>query len=194
MALQFTRTRGRSLRTLRLWMARAISSFPVPVSPLISTVESVGATCSTLRRTARTVADDFFEVVLGANLFLEVDVFLLQPRFQPRDLFVGFHVLDRQRHLGRHFLQKLRVRFGILVLLPAHYAEGADALAPQNQRNDTERAKALFAKAPLVVELPFFFEIAAEKRLLMIERPASRGFGAADLQTGLKVAGPQRSF
>ena len=46
MALQFTFTRGRSRRGLRLWIARATSSFPVPVSPEMSTVESVGATCS----------------------------------------------------------------------------------------------------------------------------------------------------
>ena len=32
---------------LRWWMARAMSSFPVPVSPVMSTVESVGATCRT---------------------------------------------------------------------------------------------------------------------------------------------------
>ena len=53
MALQFTFTRGRSLRGLRSWIARAISSFPVPVSPKMSTVASVGAICSTLRSTAR---------------------------------------------------------------------------------------------------------------------------------------------
>ena len=35
------------------WMARAISSLPVPVSPVMSTVESVGATCSTWRSSAR---------------------------------------------------------------------------------------------------------------------------------------------
>ena len=45
-------------------MARAISSFPVPVSPKIRTVESVGATfatCASTRRSGVGGADDFFE-------------------------------------------------------------------------------------------------------------------------------------
>ena len=50
-APQLTVTIGRSLRALRLWIARAISSLPVPVSPVMSTVVSVGATCSTCRST-----------------------------------------------------------------------------------------------------------------------------------------------
>ena len=37
----------------RLWIARAISSLPVPVSPVIRTVESVGATLDTRESTAR---------------------------------------------------------------------------------------------------------------------------------------------
>jgi hypothetical protein len=46
-APQLTLTKGRSRRLLWLWMARATSSLPVPVSPKISTVLSVAATCST---------------------------------------------------------------------------------------------------------------------------------------------------
>ena len=37
----------------RAWIARAISSLPVPVSPRSSTVASVGATCSAWNRTPR---------------------------------------------------------------------------------------------------------------------------------------------
>ena len=43
-AAQFTLTSGRSRRPLRAWIARATSSLPVPVSPEISTEESVAAT------------------------------------------------------------------------------------------------------------------------------------------------------
>jgi P-type E1-E2 ATPase len=43
---QITRTKGLSLRRLRRWSSRAISSFPVPVSPKTRTVASVGATIS----------------------------------------------------------------------------------------------------------------------------------------------------
>ena len=47
MAAQFTVTIGRSARRPRRCTSRAASSFPVPVSPAISTVESVCATRST---------------------------------------------------------------------------------------------------------------------------------------------------
>src|SRR2546422_3317876 len=47
MAAQFTLTRGREDRCDRAWIACATSSFPVPVSPRISTVDSVGATLVT---------------------------------------------------------------------------------------------------------------------------------------------------
>ena len=50
-AEQFTFTSGRSRRGLRSWIARAISSLPVPVSPRISTVDGVGATVSTSEST-----------------------------------------------------------------------------------------------------------------------------------------------
>src|SRR5262245_35092261 len=51
-AAQLTLTNGRAARRDRRWMARATSSLPVPVSPLISTVESVGATLLTSARAA----------------------------------------------------------------------------------------------------------------------------------------------
>ncbi len=44
-APRFTDTNGWPHRSLRLWMARAASSLPVPLSPLISTVASLRATC-----------------------------------------------------------------------------------------------------------------------------------------------------
>ena len=43
-AAQFTFTSGPPRRGLLAWMASAISSFPVPLSPRIRTVASVGAT------------------------------------------------------------------------------------------------------------------------------------------------------
>src|SRR5262247_2425013 len=53
MAAQLTLTKARADRGDRLWIARATSSLPVPVSPVISTVESVGATLDTCDNTAR---------------------------------------------------------------------------------------------------------------------------------------------
>ncbi|MNP42835.1 hypothetical protein D3C76_1366240 [compost metagenome] len=43
-APQLTATKGLSRRPLKLWMWRATSSLPVPVSPMISTLASLGAT------------------------------------------------------------------------------------------------------------------------------------------------------
>ena len=43
MAAQFNLMNVRLCRSLRLWSARAINSFPLPVSPKIRTVESVAA-------------------------------------------------------------------------------------------------------------------------------------------------------
>ena len=49
MAAQFTLMSGMSRCALRSWMARASSSLPVPVSPMMSTVLLVSATRSALR-------------------------------------------------------------------------------------------------------------------------------------------------
>ncbi|MEI6225246.1 MAG: hypothetical protein WCS72_10855 [Deltaproteobacteria bacterium] len=48
---QFTATNGPFL-PLRRWRRRATISFPVPVSPVTTTVRGWGATASMLRRTA----------------------------------------------------------------------------------------------------------------------------------------------
>src|SRR5881409_3234872 len=54
-----------------LWMARAISSLPVPVSPRMSTVASLAATLATCARTGRneepTIAS-MFEEIVGSSL------------------------------------------------------------------------------------------------------------------------------
>ena len=52
-APQLTATNGSRARGLAWWMALAISSLPVPDSPWISTVASVGATRATRSRTRR---------------------------------------------------------------------------------------------------------------------------------------------
>ncbi len=58
MAAQFTPMNARSARFDRLWIARAINSFPVPVSPRINTVESDAATLSTWRSTFRSASEE----------------------------------------------------------------------------------------------------------------------------------------
>ena len=46
-------TMARSLRGLREWIAVATSSLPTPVSPVMRTVDEVGATSSIPRKTSR---------------------------------------------------------------------------------------------------------------------------------------------
>ena len=57
-AAQLTRMKARFDRFDRLWIARAISSFPVPVSPKTSAVESVGATFETWSITFRNGSEE----------------------------------------------------------------------------------------------------------------------------------------
>ncbi len=52
MAAQLTATNGPRRRAEWSWIVRAMSSFPVPLSPSTSTVASVGATCSICRVTS----------------------------------------------------------------------------------------------------------------------------------------------
>ena len=74
------------------WMARAISSLPVPVSPVISTVASVGATSLHLAQhlpDRRALADDAARIVLDTDFFLKVGVLELEPLAQLIDLREG---------------------------------------------------------------------------------------------------------
>ncbi len=56
-AEQFTLTNAREARFDRRWMARATSSLPVPVSPVMRTVESLGATLAALSKFGFRVGD-----------------------------------------------------------------------------------------------------------------------------------------
>ena len=57
MPAQLMATNGLSARRLWEWMLRATSSLPVPLSPRISTVESVGAIFRTRPRIERSAGD-----------------------------------------------------------------------------------------------------------------------------------------
>src|SRR6266850_1301706 len=57
-AAQLTRMNARLPRLERLWIARATSSLPVPVSPWIRTVESVGATFAICANTVRSASEE----------------------------------------------------------------------------------------------------------------------------------------
>jgi len=58
MAAQLTLTSGHLALGLWSWMAEATSSLPVPLSPRMSTVASVGATVRMVSSTARMAGDE----------------------------------------------------------------------------------------------------------------------------------------
>ena len=69
-------------RGLEKWMARAMSSLPVPLSPWISTVDAVRATRSMRPKIAcirGAAADDVVECVALLELAPEVGVLLVEP-------------------------------------------------------------------------------------------------------------------
>ena len=93
--------KGRFLRGLSRWMARATSSLPVPVSPRIKTLASVGATTSTCRRTRRRAAllpDHLLEVLLDLDVFV-VDI--LKPVALPQILHKSDPSEGRELQHGR---------------------------------------------------------------------------------------------
>ena len=92
MAAQLSLTKVRSRRGLRSCRARATSSLPVPVSPRMRTVESVGATVSTCLRTRRSAA---LSPTISPKL---CSVRTSSSRY---DLLLGELVLERLRSPGR---------------------------------------------------------------------------------------------
>ncbi len=134
MAAQLMATNGRSARGLLRWMAWATSSFPVPLSPWIRTVESVGATRRMNSNTfahGGTAADHVvFQFDFSAQFLI------LQPQ-----LFPVTHVVksqagdarDRGHHLQVVFVELCR-RTG------AVHIDRAQNLAGSHQRNAKQAA------------------------------------------------------
>src|SRR5689334_8593333 len=94
-------TKALDFRELRLCRAHAISSFPVPVSPQIKTVESAGATVSISLNVTQclTVADDLFKMKFAADLGFQVDVFPRESLLDLRNLAVGERIVHGQGDL-----------------------------------------------------------------------------------------------
>src|SRR5262245_29637894 len=124
-----------------VWMARAMSSFPVPLSPTISTVASVGATTSTFSSTALraalvpTIPSKFCCVVSSflSGLLLSQTQLLRQRRGVPY-LWVDFAC------------QRLQERYQVLLLLGG-----------ETKRPDVAGQPRVFDSAP-VVERDDFLE------------------------------------
>ena len=96
-----------------MWIAWATSSLPVPVSPRSSTVELVGATCSTFdstSRSARAVADDVAEVELAVDLLVEVAGVRGELLGEPLVLALQIEPLDRVLEDAADLLRVPRLR------------------------------------------------------------------------------------
>ena len=95
-----------------MWIARATSSLPVPVSPRSSTVDVVGATCSTFASTSRSagaLADDVAEVELAVQLLVQVAGVLGELRREPPVLAQQVEALDRVLQDAAHLLRVPRL-------------------------------------------------------------------------------------
>src|SRR5262249_23691126 len=135
------------------------------------------------------VSDDLFKVVLGADLFLEIDVLFLQPGLQVNNLFIGLHIRDGKCDLIRNLLQQLKMFLGVLVPLLTPNIEGADALAAYNQWNDTVGIDAPGEQCLIVWILAFFLEVLTHYRLLVIENPGRDGLCAIEDSSDLEEIG-----
>ena len=79
------------------------------------------------------LADDVRERRLGPRLLLQVEVLLLEPALERRDLFVREHVLDGEDDLVRDREQELGVALAVPSDLPAPDVQRADDLALGSQ-------------------------------------------------------------
>jgi len=139
MALQLTLTSARSRRALRAWMARAISSLPVPV--IAGDEHGRVRGCDLLdlakeRQERWAIADQLGEVVLTVDFLLEVDALALVAILECCDLLVSPHVLDGQRDLVRDLTEEHGIRLRVLAGIDAGDGQDADTPAVYDQGND----------------------------------------------------------
>ena len=128
-------------------MARAISSFPVPVSPKDQHRGVTGRNRSGLGQYAlqrRALSHNLFEVEFGTDFLFEIELFAGQLLRKLRDLAVGSSIVQRYRYLRRDLLKKTDVRRGESVGLLAGKIQGAELAFAGGQRNTAERLDSVF--------------------------------------------------
>ena len=82
------------------WMARATSSLPVPLSPVMSTVERVGATLRTSSKTccmAATAADDVAGLMVAVQFAPQPLVFQVQLAIGQQPPHLAGHLVEQDR-------------------------------------------------------------------------------------------------
>src|SRR5947208_13136506 len=108
-------------------MARAISSFPVPVSPKMRVVASLGATvlaCASTRLRGATLSYDLLEVELRADLIFQIKLLFGKLIGEVCNLAIGSGIIEGDRDLRGHLLQNVKILRFERVLLPARKVQG----------------------------------------------------------------------
>jgi hypothetical protein len=145
-AAQFTLTSARAWRGEWSCRARATSSLPVPVSPVISTVVSRAATCSTWRNThyITGAAHKIAEARRGSSIYFlqQVGALPFQLRLQNGHLLEGKHVLHYQLNLGCQAQIQRQSLFLKGQRLPAgqHQAHGQPGISGQRHAQQRRNA------------------------------------------------------
>ena len=197
MAAQLTLTRARAFRALRLWIARAISSLPVPVSPEIEHGGVGGGDLLDLAEHGQeggAVADHLDEVVLAPDLLLQVHVLVLEPGLERRDLLVGRHVRDGEGDLVGDFLQELHVRLGVLPGRRARDRQRADARAARDQGHDDIRSDAITVGHVVRRVLSLRGEVVLQQGLLALEHLTHVALSRRHLEADREVGRPERGL
>src|SRR5580698_8234628 len=106
-AAQLRDTKRCLRRGLASWIARAITSFPVPVSPWIKTAESTGATLATSVSNARNFGlDPIKSKVVIVFLFPQIKSYLSASTSLPGDPLADVWIAVHQRNAGGFALRK----------------------------------------------------------------------------------------
>ena len=148
-------------------MARAINSLPVPVSPQIRTVESVGATVAHLIEQSLqrgTFADDLLKVVFGANFVFQVKLFLGELVFEIGDLLEGQGIFDGDGDLRGDLAQQVYVLLAERGIAQAGDVQRAQNTLARDQRDAATCAHA-FGQKPAAQDRVAALEVGASKTL-----------------------------
>jgi hypothetical protein len=118
------------------------------------------------------LADDVAERGFAPDLLLEVDVFLLQPRVQSRDLLVREQVLDREPHLLADREEQRPVVGPVGAAHAASNVQRSDDLSLHGHRNRDGGAESSLDESAVLEERRRFPHVGSDERRAVIEHPS----------------------
>src|SRR5580704_5363304 len=119
--------------------------------------------------------------MLRADFLAQIDVLFFQLRVEGADFFIRFHVLHRERNLIGYFLQELSIRNRVFIGFVAGEVQSSNNLPSHDQRSDTYRTYSLLRKQAFGGRFPLLFQVSADQRALVIERPTGMAVGPVKL-------------